>query len=68
MELDLVIAVPADVLVPNSTRAPADILQMAKTCFVLTLKHWEMHWCIVSTMATYGLVLKHHAISILSTD
>ena len=34
----------------------------------LTLKHREMHGCIVSTVATDALVLKHQAISILSTD
>ena len=31
---------------------------------VLTLKHWEMHRCVVSTEATDALVLKHQAISI----
>ena len=35
---------------------------------VLTLKHREMHGCVVSTVATDALVLKHQAISILSTD
>ena len=35
---------------------------------VLTLKHQEMHGCVVSTVATDALVLKHQAISILSTD
>ena len=34
----------------------------------LTLKHRETHRCIVSTVATDALVLKHQAISILSTD
>ena len=34
----------------------------------LTLKHRETHWCVVSTVATDALVLKHQAISILSTD
>ena len=38
------------------------------TAQVLTLKHREMHGCIVSTVATDALVLKHQAISILSTD
>ena len=33
----------------------------------LTLKHREMHGCVVSTVATDALVLKHQAISILST-
>ena len=33
-----------------------------------TLKHWEMHGCIVSTVATDALVLKNQAIRILSTD
>ena len=34
----------------------------------LTLKHWETHGCVVSTEATDALVLKHQAISTLSTD
>ena len=34
----------------------------------LTLKHRETHVCVVSTVATDALVLKHQAISILSTD
>ena len=34
----------------------------------LNLKHRETHGCLVSTVATDALVLKHQAISILSTD
>ena len=34
----------------------------------LTLKHRETHGCVVSTVATDALVLKHQAISNLSTD
>ena len=34
----------------------------------LTLKHWEMHGCVVSTVATDALVLKHQAISIHNAD
>ena len=34
----------------------------------LTLKHRETHGCVVSTVATDAPVLKHQAISILSTD
>ena len=34
----------------------------------LTLKHRETHGCVVSTVAIDALVLKHQAISILSTD
>ena len=34
----------------------------------LTLKHRETHGCVVSTVVTDALVLKHRAISILSTD
>ena len=34
----------------------------------LTLKHRETHGCVVSTVATDALVLKHQTISILSTD
>ena len=34
----------------------------------LTPKHREMHVCIVSTVATDALVLKHQAISIHNAD
>ena len=34
----------------------------------LTLKHQEMHGCVVSTVATDALVLKHQAISIHNAD
>ena len=34
----------------------------------LTLKHRETHGCIVSTVATDTLVLKHQAISIHNAD
>ena len=35
-------------------------------CVVLTLKHWETHGCVVNTVATDALVLKHQVISILN--
>ena len=35
---------------------------------MLTLKHRETHECVVSTVATDALVLKHQAISIHNTD
>ena len=35
---------------------------------LLTLKHRETHGCVVSTVATYALVLKHQAISIHNAD
>ena len=34
----------------------------------LTPKHREMHGCVVSTVATDALVLKHQAISIHNAD
>ena len=34
----------------------------------LTHKHMEMHGCILSTVATDALVLKHQAISIHSAE
>ena len=34
----------------------------------LTLKHRETHGCIVSTVTTDALVLKHQAISIHNAD
>ena len=35
---------------------------------MLTLKHRETHGCVVSTVATDALVLKHQAISIHNAD
>ena len=35
---------------------------------VLTLKHRETHGCVVSTVATDALVLKHQAISTHNAD
>ena len=35
---------------------------------ILTLKHLETHGCVVSTVPTDALVLKHKAISIHNTD
>ena len=43
-------------------------IQNLTTKVHLTLKHRETHGCVVSTVATDALVLKHQAISILSTD
>ena len=43
-------------------------LSMNNTIYCLTLKHRETHGCVVSTVATDALVLKHQAISILSID
>ena len=37
-------------------------------CTALTLKHRETHGCVVSTVATDALVLKHQAISIHNAD
>ena len=34
----------------------------------LTLKHRETHGCVVSTVATDALVLKHQTISIHNAD
>ena len=36
--------------------------------FELTLKHRETHGCVVSTVTTDALVLKHQAISIHNAD
>ena len=37
-------------------------------CVTLTLKYREMHGCVVNTVATDALVLKHQAISIHNAD
>ena len=40
-----------------------------RTCSdLLTLEHWETYGCVVSTVATNALVLKHQAISIHKAD
>ena len=50
------------------TKFGADHLVCSKWIEPLTSKQLEMHGCILSTEATYALVLKHQAISIHSTD
>ena len=45
-----------------------ELIKYIKQTNILTLKHRETHGCVVSTVATDALVLKHQAISILSTD
>ena len=47
---------------------PNDDIMNAAEPEYLTLKRRETHGCVVSTVATDALVLKHQAISILSTD
>ena len=44
------------------------ILDMSLKSTYLTLKHREKHGCVVSTVATDALVLKHQAISIHNAD
>ena len=47
------------------------VCAMSVTCHGkawLTLKHRETHGCVVSTVATDALVLKHQAISIHNAD
>ena len=34
----------------------------------LTLKNWEMQWCVVCAVATHALVIMHQAISIYNAD
>ena len=41
---------------------------MPNTDADLTIKHLETHGCVVITVATDGLVLKHQAISIHNAD
>ena len=36
--------------------------------FDSTLKHWEMHGCVVSTVTADALVLTHQGISIHNAD
>ena len=43
-------------------------MQTYETVSSLTFKHWETHGCVVSTVATDVLVLKHQAISIHNAD
>ena len=44
------------------------IPMLVRHIFILTLKQREMHGCVVSTVATDALVLKHQAISIHNAD
>ena len=46
----------------------ADSLDTQDSRIGLTLKHRETHGCVVSTVATDALVLKHQAISIHNAD
>ena len=58
----------------NSNQLQSEIIvcKMAAILYpdlnVLTLKHRETHGCIVSTVATDALVLKHQVISILNAN
>ena len=52
----------------NEILMEIQIIRCVWKCHLLTLKHWEMHGCVVSTVATDALVLKHQAISIHNAD
>ena len=45
-----------------------DVAPCSYVFLALTLKHRETHGCVVSTVATDALVLKHQAISIHNAD
>ena len=47
--------------------SPEVVIGHNRPC-LLTLKHRETHGCVVSTVATDALVLKHQAISIHNAD
>ena len=47
---------------------PRYLVKSRPTFYRLTLKHREAHECVVSTVATDALVLKHQAISIHNVD
>ena len=52
----------------SMSRCHHDYLSMKPYVISLTLKHRETHGCVVSTVATDALVLKHQAISIHNPD
>ena len=43
-------------------------LRLSQFLIYLTHKHQQIHGCVLSTVATDGLVLKHQAISIHSVE
>ena len=47
---------------------PPNMINALEIIYWLTLKHRETHGCVVSTVATDALVLKHQAISIHNAD
>ena len=49
----------------NAAKAP---VKSCNDMVILTPKHRETHGCVVSTVATDALVLKHQAISIHNAD
>ena len=58
--------IPEGYFIGNALKIPN--LDMHVKITDLTLKHRETHGCVVSTVATDALVLKHQAISIHNAD
>ena len=60
------------ILTKFSSLAALEVVEMttsnAASDESLTFKHQETHGCVVSTVATDALVLKHQAISIHNAD
>ena len=52
----------------QSSRSLAFVRGIHQSTKSLTLKQWETHGCVVSTVATDALALKHQAISIHNAD
>ena len=52
----------------HMVRTKKSTIRTVSTPHYLTFKHWEMHECVVSTVATDALVLKHQAIGIHNAD
>ena len=52
----------------NGSQDIEQIITRLPRSYRLTLKHRETHGCVVSTVATDALVLKHQAISIHNAD
>ena len=56
------------ITIDYTTKGPLLLTEISLTEISLTLKHREKHGCVVSTVATDALVLKHQAISIHNAD
>ena len=65
---DLKITTTARLSINMSFITSAKLAPTLVNTLFLTIKHRETHGCVISTLATEALVLKHQAISIHNAD